>query len=104
MARARLLALPGLGDGLRASCTDTGDLPQPLGRVVKHVRRGHAEVRDDAPRDGGADAGDEPAAEVALQAGQAGGHHRPHLDDLELPAVARAVHPVAEQLHRLAGR
>ena len=72
--------------------------------MVEHVRRGHAEVRDDAPRDGRADAGDEPAAEVALQAGQAGGHHRPHLGDLELPAVARVLHPVAEQLHSLAGR
>jgi len=100
----RLLALPGLGDSLRPGCADAGNLPQPLGRVVKHVRRVHAEVRDDAPRDGWADAGNQPAAQIALQAGQAGGHHRPHLDDLELPAVARVVHPVAEQLHRLAGR
>ena len=100
----RLLALPGLGDGLRAGCADAGDLPQPLGRVVEHVRRGRAEVRDDPPRDGRADAGDQPAAEIALQAGQAGDRRRPHLGDLELPAVARVLHPVAEQLHSLAGR
>jgi len=100
----RLLALPGLGDGLRPGCADAGNLPQPLGRVVKHVRRVHAEVRDDAPRDGWADAGNQPAAQIALQAGQAGGHHRPHLDDLELPAVARVLHPVAEQLYSLACR
>ena len=100
----RLLALPRLGDGLRPGCADAGNLPQPLGRVVKHVRRVHAEVRDDAPHDGLADAGNQPAAQMTLQAGQAGGHHRPHLDDLELPAVARVLHPVAEQFHRLADR
>jgi len=99
-----LLTLPRRRDSLSSGCADAGDLLQALRRVIEHVRRGRAEVRRDPRRDGRADARDVPTAEITLQASQSCDRRRSHLDDLELPTVARVVHPVADEFHGFASR
>ena len=79
------------------------DLGQPLYVPVDHVEGLYREFRDQPFCRHGADAFDHAGAQIALYAGDSGGHHHFAGGCLELPAVPRMVLPFALQLHRLPG-
>ena len=88
---------PSALDGFGAPASDTRHFDQPLRRLLDHIQRVNAKVSDDAPRRFGADAADQPAAQILFHARDRGGQHFNHLFDGELPAIVGVHRPASTQ-------
>jgi hypothetical protein len=90
-----LLLLPGLLDHGRPGGAEAGHAAQPPRVLLEHPQGVDAELVDDALGHLGADAPDQPGAQVAADALDGGGQHRPVAAHLELTPVQRMVPPAA---------
>ena len=97
-----LLFGPGAGDQIHPFAADAEHLVQALRFLFDDLQRFQPEFAHDAFGRHRADALDQPAAQVFLQAGDGGGQDRADRFSLELPAILGMRHPRAAQLDRLA--
>ena len=91
------LLLPGAEDLLPAFGADPFHLDKPLGAVLDHVESLQTEGSHQTRSHHLADSGDEPGAQVLLDAADSRRHHRGVGGDPELPAVLRVVDPGSGQ-------
>ncbi len=98
------LAGPRLADRSRARRADAGDLADAARVAVEHLERGDPEPLDDAPRELGADALDQPRAEVAANAVQRRGRDLGVARHPKLGAEAHGVLEAADHAQRRTDR